>query len=200
MQQAPGRLASLKPWLFRSSCPTFVSQFLRNPKEIGSIVPSSPFLGRAMSEFVPDVDDRFIVELGPGTGPITMALLEMGIYEEDLFCLEQSERLVEHLRRRFPLLDVVQGNARDLNELLMEKSGNVNAIVSSLPLRSFPESVLVRIIDEMGMCLEPGGIVIQYTYDLRKSRSPLLGAFNRVDSKMVMGNFPPARVDVFEMN
>ena len=146
------------------------------------------------------VEDRFVVELGPGTGPITMALLEMGIYEEDLFCLEQSARLVEHLRLRFPRLDVVQGNARELNELLMERSGNVNAIVSSLPLRSFPESILVKIIDEMGMCLEPEGIVIQYTYDLRKSRSPLLGAFNRIDSKMVIGNFPPARVDVFEMN
>lgn len=184
---------------FVSLMASLVCEFFLDPRGIGSIVPSSGFLGRAMSEFVRDVEGRFVVELGGGTGAITVALLEAGIILEELLCVERSLVMVEHLRGRFPGLEVVRGDACDLSELLEGRSGSVNAIVSSLPLRSIPAWMLKRVIDEMGACLEPGGIVIQYTYDLRKNRSKLLGAFKRIDSRMVMSNFPPARVDVFEM-
>lgn len=183
---------------FLKSNLSFISQFLKNPKEIGAILPSSPMLGKAMAKFVPEAQDRFIVELGPGTGPITKALLKMNIREEELVCLEQSEKMVLHLQNRFPKLNVIQGDACELSELLKEKSGKVNAIVSSLPLKSIPSAIVDKILDQMDICLEPEGIIIQFTYDLRKQRSPLLKKFTRIKSKVVLGNVPPARVDVFQ--
>jgi phosphatidylethanolamine/phosphatidyl-N-methylethanolamine N-methyltransferase len=183
---------------FLKSNLSFISQFLKNPKEIGAILPSSPLLGKAMAKFVPETANRYIVELGPGTGPITKALLKIGIKEKELFCLEQSERMVKHLKTRFPNLNAIQGDACELNSLLQDKSGKVNAIVSSLPLKSIPGSIVEEILEQMALCLQPGGIVIQFTYDLRKKRSPLLKKFKRIKSKVVIGNVPPARVDVFQ--
>lgn len=185
-----------KPGFLKSNL-SFISQFLKNPKEIGAILPSSPLLGKTMAGFVPKYQDRFVVELGPGTGPITKALVKIGLHEENLICLEQSDKMVKHLHGRFPELNIIQGDACELSKLLKEKSGHVNAIVSSLPLKSIPDEIVSVIIEEMHKSLSDNGIVIQFTYDLRPRRSPLLAKFNRIDSKLVLGNVPPARVDVF---
>ena len=185
-----------KPGFLKANL-SFISQFLRNPKEIGAILPSSPMLGKTMAGFVPDYEDRFVVELGPGTGPITKALVKIGLHEENLICLEQSDKMVKHLHRRFSNLNIIQGDACELSTLLKEKSGHVNAIVSSLPLKSIPDDIVNLIIDQMHKSLSENGIVIQFTYDLRPRRSPLLEKFKRIDSKLVLGNVPPARVDVF---
>ena len=185
-----------KPGFLRSNI-SFVKQFLTNPKEIGAIVPSSPLLGKTMARLVPDDENRFVVELGPGTGPITKALLKIGLYEENLICLEQSSKMVTHLKKRFPSLNVIQGNACELSKLLNEKSGRVNTIVSSLPLKSIPDNIVNDIIKQMYLSLAENGVIIQFTYDLRPKRSPLLKKFKRVKSKIVLGNIPPARVDVF---
>lgn len=185
-----------KPGFLRSNL-SFITQFLRNPKEIGAILPSSPLLGKTMAGFVPEYEDRFVVELGPGTGPITKALLKIGLHEENLICLEQSDRMVKHLKKRFADLNVIQGDACHLSSLLREKAGHVNAIVSSLPLKSIPDEIVDQIIEQMHQSLSDNGVVIQFTYDLRPKRSPLVKKFNRLKSKIVIGNVPPARVDVF---
>ena len=148
---------------FLKSNLSFISQFIKNPKEIGAILPSSPLLGKAMAKFVPEHPERFVVELGPGTGPITKALLKIGLHEENLICLEQSARMVKHLKARFPNLNVMEGDACELSKLLGDKSGKVHAIVSSLPLKSIPGSIVEKIIDQMHLCLEEGGIIIQFT-------------------------------------
>lgn len=150
-----------------------------------------------MAGFVPEYEDRFVVELGPGTGPITKALLKIGLHEENLICLEQSDRMVKHLKKRFTDLNVIQGDACHLSSLLREKAGHVNAIVSSLPLKSIPDEIVDQIIEQMHQSLSDNGVVIQFTYDLRPKRSPLVKKFNRLKSKIVIGNVPPARVDVF---
>ena len=151
-----------------------------------------------MAKFVPKVDDLFVVELGPGTGPITKALTKVGLSKDNLLCIEMSPKMVKLLHRRFPELNIVEGDACTLSKTLGEKTGKVNAIVSSLPLRSIPKGVVTQIIDQMHEVLTEDGVIIQFTYDLRASRSPLLDKFKRVKSKIVIGNVPPARVDVFQ--
>ncbi len=150
-----------------------------------------------MAGFIPSHEERFIVELGPGTGPITKALLQSGLNEENLICLEQSARMVQHLKNRFPKLNVIQGDACELTALLNEKAGKVNAIVSSLPLKSIPSEIVTKIIDQIYASLADDGIVIQFTYDLRSKKSPYHNKFNRLKHKLVLQNLPPARVDVF---
>lgn len=177
---------------------SFIAQFLRNPKEIGAILPSSPLLGKAMAAFAPKEDGKFVVELGPGTGPITKELLKAGLNPNNLVCLEQSEKMVKHLIGRFPHVEIIHGDACELASLLNNKAGKVHAIVSSLPFKSIPDAIVYRIIDQMYECLEDNGTVIQFTYDLRKKKSPLLRRFHRTHTKIVLGNIPPARVCVFQ--
>lgn len=165
---------------------------------MGSLVPSSRLLGRAMAKFVPKKDDLFVVELGPGTGPITRSLIKVGLNKESLLCVEMSPKMVKLLHRRFPELNIIEGDACKLSQTLGEKSGSVDAIVSSLPLRSIPKGIVDQIIEQMHEVLTDDGVIIQFTYDLRASRSPLLGKFKRTKSKIVIGNVPPARVDVFQ--
>ncbi len=188
-----------KTGFFKSNL-AFLTQFLRNPKEIGAIVPSSDRLGRAMAAFVPEDEERFVVELGPGTGPITKALLQNGLTEKNLICLEQSERMVAHLKNRFPNLNIIQGDACELSNLLKDKAGKVNAIVSSLPLKSIPSEIVTKIIDQIYTSLADDGVVIQFTYDLRPKKSPYVKKFTRLKHKLVLRNIPPARVDVFLKN
>lgn len=177
---------------------SFISQFLRNPKQIGSIIPSSPLLGKAMASFVPQKEGRFVVELGPGTGPVTKSLLGSGIEPNNLFCLEMSPRLVKHLNKRFPGLKVIEGDACQLNSLLNTRAGKVDAIVSCLPLKSIPKPIVEKIIEQISLSLADDGVLIQFTYDLRPSKSAYLEKFTRIKSKIVVGNIPPARVDVFK--
>ena len=177
---------------------SFISQFLRNPKSVGSLLPSSPLLARTMAKFVPKKDNLCVIELGPGTGSITNALINVGLDKNSLTCIEMSPELVTLLKKRFPDLNILEGDASNLKEILSHNAGQVNAIVSSLPLRSIPNDIVEKIIDQMYAVLEDDGVIIQFTYDLRASRSPLLGKFARVKSKIVVGNVPPARVDVFK--
>ena len=178
---------------------SFISSFLKNPKEIGAIVPSSPLLGKAMASFIPEKESVFVVELGPGTGPITKAMLKGPLREQDLLCLEQCAEMVSYLRGRFPAVNVIEGDACKMSELLGSKSGKVDCVVSSLPLKSIPDHIVDEIIEQIALSLSPDGVVVQFTYDLRPWRSPLLKKFERVKSKMVIGNIPPARVDLFAL-
>ena len=175
----------------------FLRQFIRNPRTIGSIVPSSPLLGKAMASFLPEGDDKLILELGPGTGPITRELFKSGVTMDQLVCLEQSEKLVNHMRARFPGINIIHGDACELETLLENRK--VDAIVSCLPLKSIPKPIVAKIIQQMEVCLKDDGVLIQFTYNLRKKRSPLIAHFRHVGSRIIVGNVPPARVDAFQL-
>ena len=183
---------------FLSSNISFLAQFFRSPKSMGSIIPSSPFLGDAMASFVPSQQSPIIIELGPGTGSITKALIKSGIKRENLMCLERSAKMITLLKRRFPRVKVVEGDACHLQAVLHEDFGKVDAIVSSLPLKSIPGPVVSKILQQIHDSLADEGVIIQFTYDLRPSRSVYLEKFTRINSKIVVGNVPPARVDVFK--
>ena len=174
----------------------FLSAWLDDPRGIGAVAPSSRKLGRTMASFVDR--DRLVVEVGAGTGPVTEALLESGVPAERLVAVEQSGRLAEHLTRRFPAICVVEGDAAEIGKYIGdEQVGKVGAVVSSLPLRSLPKGVCTAIVAEMHRILAPDGLVIQFTYDPRQGDFYRDG-FERVDHRWVLGNLPPARVDVFE--
>jgi len=183
---------------------TFGGELLNNPGPIGSAVPSSPFLGRRMASFLPQSPKGYVVELGAGTGAITTALLKRGIPEDRILPVERSETLVKLLKRRFPSLNIVLGDATELRSLLKawlpKDATEISYVVSSLPLRSLPENVVVSILQEIHHILPAHGKLVQYTYDLRRTPHPRLSGFKRCRTSIVWANIPPARVDVFEKN
>ena len=185
-----------------ASAALFFKEIFANQRTVGAAAPSAPALGKHMASKVPALaDGQYVVELGAGTGAITAQLLNSGIQGDQLVSVERSEVMSGHLRKRFPDIKVVQGDASRLKCLLEDDHGicskSVSCIVSGLPLRSLPKTVVKSILSEAQEILPSGGRFIQFTYDIRKGANPALSAFSRRDTQVVWMNFPPARVDVY---
>lgn len=175
----------------------FAKNCLCNPRKIGSVCPSSPALGRAMASFLKNKQQSTVIELGPGTGSITKTLLQSNINLDEFYACEISSAFVKYLEDRFPEIRVREGDASELTRIFKDLVGKVDCIFSGLPLKSLPLDLVDKIIDQQYELLKPQGVVIQFTYDLRPKRSVLGKKFTHVDSKLVIANFPPARVDAF---
>ncbi|WP_417277435.1 class I SAM-dependent methyltransferase [Castellaniella sp.] len=179
-----------------SSSALFVHEFLRKPTIVGAVCPSSTGLARRMACPVPVQSDGLVVELGAGTGSVTQALLDRGVSPMRLRVVERSAALAQHLRRRFPVLPIWQADAADLINLLPE-GATVDAVVSSLPLRSLTPQLVSAILDQWRSVLRPGGLLVQFTYALRGESAELQNGFAACDSSIVWKNMPPAKVMVF---
>jgi phospholipid N-methyltransferase len=157
-----------------------------------------------MADFLPKSPKGYVVELGAGTGSITAALLHRGIPADRILSVERSETLVKYLKRRFPSLNIVLGDAAELRSLLKtwlpKDALEISYVVSSLPLRSLPEKVATSIMREVYHVLPKHGKLLQYTYNLQKTPHRSLVNFKRCRTTVVWANIPPARVDVFEKN
>ena len=171
---------------------------LRNIRTVGTVWESSPRLAQTMAHFVPLTESGMTVELGSGTGIVTRALLQHGIAPERLVSIEQSASLADYSRQRCPQVRIIKGDAQQLCDLLGSDCQRVSTIVSGLPFRSLPPTVGHNIIKQIDKVLPKGGFFIQFTYDLSGRWKSLPPHFKRVSHKIVWGNLPPARVDVFQ--
>jgi len=178
-----------------SPAAAFLRELVAHPREMGAVWPSSRQLARRIAQSVPCDRRGKIVELGGGTGTITEALLARGIPPDRLIVIERAPALVAILRARFPRVQVVEGDAMYLTDLLRD-AGGIAAVVSGLPLRSLPPRVVATIIREVSEVLDPGGLFVQFTYHMRPQRS-LSQRFAAISSRLVLGNLPPARVWAF---
>lgn len=173
----------------------FFARWLKAPHRIGAVAPASRFLARAMATQIDPQRDGLVIELGGGTGSITRALLDAGVSSDRLVVIERDERLYRHLRRRFPQLRILCGDAQQLVELLRPLGIDaVSTIVSSLPLVSMPKWMRRRIVDQAFALLDEAGRFVQYTYSLT---SPLAlreyGLRGSVATRVWL-NLPPASV------
>lgn len=177
---------------------SFYKALLKNPRAIGSVTPSSPWLARGVASMV-SLSKGYILEIGAGTGAITKALLQRGIPRHRLIIVESSEIFVNELKSKFPLIKILQGDAKNLSELLGDLSKNIDTIVSSLPLLILPEKTKNKVISEIEELLNPGNYYIQYTHGFFSSVFESKIRFKKVKSKNIWLNFPPARIDVFKI-
>ena len=98
----------------------FLREWLANPQRTGSIAPSSPMLTSTMARWLPRDSESYVLELGPGTGAVTAALLKRGLREDRLIAIEHNPALAIHLRKRFPLALIITGDAWQMDELLRQ--------------------------------------------------------------------------------
>lgn len=190
------------PWEGFHSLALFIRELIINPLTVGAIIPSSRKLAYRMASFIPDHLDGTILELGAGTGAVTSAILDRGIHPKRIITIERSPDLVRLLKRRFPELTIIHGDARFLKEILNdhfgEKNRDIHIIISSLPLRSLPKSTVRAIENQLDQILSRNGRFIQFTYDIRSNIPSPFQQFTRCESRIVWRNLPPARVDVFQ--
>ena len=177
----------------RSPLVLFAREWLRSPRKVGAICPSGPALARTMAMLVPQ-GNGLVIELGAGTGAVTAALLRHGVSPRRLIAVERAGAMAKLLRQRFPEIRVLQEDASQLSSLLPQDQ-RVDCIVSSIPFVSLPSTVRTAVIHEIKTVLQDG-LLIQYTYAWGNACLAEAG-FSRVDSRLVLGNLPPARVMSF---
>ena len=176
----------------------FWRRYVHRPLGVGGVAPSGSALARAMVETLAPGDRELVVEIGPGTGPFTRALLEAGVEPSRLVLIELDAEFVRHLRQRFPGVTVRQGDASQLPQLLREEGHDkVPKILSGLPLRSMPEALRVAITRAMATSLADQGALVQFSYflapPLAEAEVKACGLIGR-RAKTVVANIPPAFV------
>ncbi|HVJ54829.1 MAG TPA: methyltransferase domain-containing protein [Aliidongia sp.] len=177
---------------------TFLVRWLRAPRYVGAVTPSSRYLARAMARQIPRsafTDRAPVVELGGGTGSITQGLLEAGVAPDRLYVVERDPGMAELLRRRFPLVNVLCGDAEALPELLKPFGiDRAAAVVSGLPLLLFSHETLTKLMASAFSLLGPDGPLIQFTYGAKSPVPPRIRGLAAKRTAMVLRNFPPAFV------
>lgn len=191
MQIAPGEKDSAS----RFDGVKFISSLLKNPKNVGAVAPSGPRLSRAMAAVVDPATEGPIVELGPGTGPVTAALLQRGIDPARLVLVEYDKDFCIALRKKYPGVKVLEGDAFALEETIKDHASfPLAAIVSSLPLLNFEHTLRTKLIESAMRLLRPFAPFIQFTYGANSPLPALSPLYETSASKRIWLNLPPARV------
>lgn len=176
----------------------FLRSWMERPLITGSVTPSGRALARTMAGYVDPSQSGQVVELGPGTGPVTEALLKRGIAPERLVLVEFNPDFCKLLRERFPGVTVIQGDAYGLGETLR---GVINepaaGVVSSLPLFTKPLPQRLGLLEDAFALMHAGAPFVQFTYAVVSPLPREGGGYTAERSGRVWWNLPPARVWVY---
>src|ERR1700723_265193 len=176
----------------------FIRSWIERPLTIGAVTPSGKMLARAMARYVDPRSSGPVVELGPGTGPVTEALVEAGVSPSRLVLVEFDPSFCRILQARYPEATLVQGDPysmrRLLETLLVQPAA---AVVSGLPLVTKPIRMRWRLIRDAFDLMVPGAPFVQFTYSVASPLPKRLGGFTVEASKRIWMNIPPARVWVY---
>lgn len=179
----------------------FLKNWLDKPLMTGAVAPSSPQLARLMASKVDPETPGYVVELGPGTGVVTHALIDRGIDPERIVSIEYNSDFCKLLRQRFPRVHFVHGDAYHMRHAISGVVGRgdrpLAAVVSSLPLFTRPLPERQRLLDECFEMLQPGAPFIQFSYALVPPVPHGAGQFEIERTGWVMRNLPPARVWIY---
>jgi phosphatidylethanolamine/phosphatidyl-N-methylethanolamine N-methyltransferase len=176
----------------------FLRSWIEKPLHMGAVMPSGRLLARTMAQYV-DIDSCGpVVELGPGTGAITSALIDRGVDQKRLVLVEYNPGFCALLRDRYPHARIVQGDAYTLRDSLWNVlSTPASAVVSGLPLVTKPMLTRLKLIREAFMALAPGAPFVQFTYSVAPPIPKSLPGVSTEASERIWMNLPPARVWVY---
>jgi phosphatidylethanolamine/phosphatidyl-N-methylethanolamine N-methyltransferase len=176
----------------------FLRSWLERPLVTGAVTPSGRLLARTMASYVDPRVPGPVVELGPGTGPVTDALIRRGVAQDRLVLVEFNPNFCRLLKRRFPRATIVQGDAYDIREALGEVlSEPAAATVSSLPLFTKPMEKRLDLLETALSAMRPSAPFIQFTYAVVAPMPARSKTYTATCSSRVWLNLPPARVWVY---
>lgn len=178
----------------------FLRSWFERPLVTGAVTPSGKMLARTMASYADPAVPGPVIELGPGTGPVTEALIRRGFEQERLVLVEFNPDFCALLRRRFPRTTVICGDAYRIRDTLGSLAGaSCAATISSLPLFTKPLEQRLQLLEEAHNLMRPGAPFVQFTYAVvppipAKCEA---GSYTASRSNRVWLNLPPARVWVY---
>ena len=182
----------------------FFKGWIDKPRAVGSIVPTSTITARKMAETQQSasaVDTKSglpVLEVGPGTGVVTRAILAHGVKPENLYAVEYSADFVRHLRRLYPGVNVIEGDAFNLDKTLGDHKDMVfDSVVSGVPLLNFPVPQRVAYIESLLDRVPPGRPIVQLTYGPVSPVPPGRGNYTVERFHFILRNIPPTQLWIY---
>jgi len=176
----------------------FLRSWIEKPLHVGAVMPSGRVLARTMAQYVDVHSEGPVIELGPGTGAITNALIAHGIDQKRLVLVEYNPGFCALLRDRYPQATVVQGDAYALRDSLWDVlDAPASAVVSGLPLVTRPMLTRLKLIRDAFAAMAPGSPFVQFTYSVAPPIPRSLPGVSTEASERIWMNLPPARVWVY---
>ena len=173
----------------------FFKGWIDKPKAVGSIIPTSSVTARKMASVIDVRSGLPALEVGPGTGVITKAILETGLAPEKLTSVEFSTDFYNHLVARFDGVNFINGDAFDLDKTLGDlRDATFDSVVSAVPLLNFPMHMRVSLLEDLLDRMPPGRPVVQFSYG---PVSPIIAQPDRYHIKhfdFIVRNIPPAQI------
>ncbi|MGO7672023.1 phospholipid N-methyltransferase PmtA [Rhizobium ruizarguesonis] len=177
----------------------FFRGMMQGPKTVGSIAPTSSITAKRMASVVDIHSGLPVLELGPGTGAITKAILGRGVRPENLVAIEYSTDFHKHLQRTYPGVHFINGDAFDLQTTLGNFSGlTFDSVVSGIPLLNFPMAKRISLLESLLDRLPAGRPMVQISYG---AISPIAANPDRYHIQhfdFVMRNIPPAQLWIYK--
>jgi phosphatidylethanolamine/phosphatidyl-N-methylethanolamine N-methyltransferase len=176
----------------------FFRGWISRPRAVGSVIPTSSVTARRMASIVDPGSGLPVLETGPGTGVITRAILARGIRPEHLYAVEYSPEFASHLRQNFPRVNVIEGDAFDLDDTLGADAPKLfDCVISGIPLLNFPVPARVAYLEALLSRIPDGRPVVQLTYGPKSPIPPGLGRYTVSHFDFVIRNFPPTQLWIY---
>jgi phosphatidylethanolamine/phosphatidyl-N-methylethanolamine N-methyltransferase len=176
----------------------FFKGWIDKPKTVGSIVPTSSITARKMASIVNPKSGLPVLEVGPGTGVITRAILALGVKPENLYAVEYSTDFVRHLRRLHPGVNVIEGDAFNLDATLGDKNSLVfDSVVSGVPLLNFPVAQRIAYIESLLDRIPAGRPIVQLTYGPLSPIPAGRGDYTVEHFDFIFRNIPPTQLWIY---
>ncbi len=176
----------------------FLKAWFKKPQMVGSVWPTGAPMARRMASVIDVKSGLPVLEIGPGTGTITKAILETGIAPGKVFTVEYSQEFVDRLRIKYPAINIVQGDAFDLNQTLAGKNQTkFDCAISALPLLNFPLETRIAFIEDVLARIPAGRPLIQFSYGHKAPVAAKSGSFTLERYDFVLRNIPPAQLWIY---
>lgn len=176
----------------------FFKGWIDGPKSVGAILPTSAVTARRMASVINPASGLPVLELGPGTGIITKAIIDRGVAAENIVSIEYSTDFYQHLKRTIPGVNFINGDAFDLDTTIGDwKDRKFDAVISAIPMLSFPMEKRIALLEDLLDRMPPGRPVVQITYSPVSPIDARPDRFHIRHLDFVVRNIPPAQLWVY---
>lgn len=173
----------------------FLKSFIHDPKQVGSVTPSSRFLAHSMVNQAPWHEVKAVAELGSGTGAITRVINTKVTSTTKVLLFEMDKTMRHNLKTSYPDFSCYQNAASLVETIKSSHIHQLDCIFSGLPFFNFDPQLRNTLVEQIYQSLKPEGLFIAFQYSLQMKKQ-LSEYFNIDTIKYVPFNFPPAFVYV----